>query len=224
MLFDFANIFVFLVAGLVFILLNIAISGIAQTRLFSKEKSMAYECGEEPIGDTRIKFNTRFYVIALIFLIFDVEIVYLRALVMLFNDAKLGLCYDLFLFFDEEGKRNDVKAYHVNEYIQEISGEKFTAKDFRTWGGTKLAAEKLINFRKKDDKKQRKKNITKMVKEVSTKLGNTPAVCRGSYIHPRFINDYLRGSFFRLWKETIGEQMYPLSESESHVIRYLENK
>ena len=77
MLFDFANIFVFLVAGLVFILLNIAISGIAQTRLFSKEKSMAYECGEEPIGDTRIKFNTRFYVIALIFLIFDVEIVFL---------------------------------------------------------------------------------------------------------------------------------------------------
>merc|ERR1711964_504791 len=58
-------------------LLNIAISGIAQTRLFSKEKSMAYECGEEPVGDTRIKFNTRFYLIALIFLIFDVEIVFL---------------------------------------------------------------------------------------------------------------------------------------------------
>ena len=66
------------------------------------------------------------------------------------------------MFFDEEGQRNDVKAYHVNEYIQDISGEKFTAKDFRTWGGTKLAAEKLVNFRKKDDKKQRKKNITKM--------------------------------------------------------------
>ena len=77
MLFDFANIFVFLVAGLVFILLNIAISGIAQTRLFSKEKSMAYECGEEPLGDTRIKFHTRFSVIALIFFIFDVEIVFL---------------------------------------------------------------------------------------------------------------------------------------------------
>ena len=46
---------------------------------------------------------------------------------------------------------------------------------------------------------------------------------RGSYIHPRFINDYLKGSFFRLWKDTLGEQMYPLSESESHVIRYLEN-
>ena len=67
-------------------------------------------------------------------------------------------------------------------------------------------------------------NITKMVKEVAIKLGNTPAVCRGSYIHPRFINDYLKGSFFRIWKETIGEQMYPLTENESHVIRYLENK
>ena len=101
--------------------------------------------------------------------------------------------------------------------------KKFTAKDFRTWGGTKLAAKKITEFRKKDDKKQRKKNITKMVKDVAKILGNTPAVCRGSYIHPRFINDYLRGSFFRLWKETLGEQMYPLTENESHVIRYLEN-
>ena len=46
----------------------------------------------------------------------------------------------------------------------------------------------------------------------------------GSYIHPRFISDYLKGSFFRLWKESEGEQMYPLGENESHVIRYLENK
>ena len=66
--------------------------------------------------------------------------------------------------------------------------------------------------------------MTKMVKEVAVKLGNTPAVCRGSYIHPRFISDYLKGSFFRLWKESEGEQMYPLGENESHVIRYLENR
>jgi len=153
----------------------------------------------------------------------DDEVPDLAAIAMMCKDAKKGKDDDLFLFFDENGNEQDVKAYHINEYIQEISGEKFTAKDFRTWGGTKLAAEKIIEFRKKDDKKQRKKNITKMVKEVSKKLGNTPAVCRGSYIHPRFLNDYLRGSFFRLWKETLGEQMYPLSENESHVIRYLEN-
>ena len=153
----------------------------------------------------------------------DDEVPDLAAIAMMCKDAKKGKDDDLFLFFDENGNEQDVKAYHINEYIQEISGEKFTAKDFRTWGGTKLAAEKIIEFRKKDDKKQRKKNITNMVKEVSKKLGNTPAVCRGSYIHPKFLNDYLRGSFFRLWKETLGEQMYPLSENESHVIRYLEN-
>ena len=140
------------------------------------------------------------------------------------KDAKKGKSDDLFLYFDEDGDTSDVKAYHVNEYLQKITGEKYTAKDFRTWGGTKLAAKSLTDFKKKDDKKLRKKNVTKMVKEVAVKLGNTPAVCRGSYIHPRFINDYLRGSFFRLWKESEGEQMYPLSENESHVIRYLENR
>jgi len=153
----------------------------------------------------------------------DEEIPDLPALIMMCKDAKKEKDGDLFLFYDENGNEQDVKAYHVNEYIQDISGEKFTAKDFRTWGGTKLAAKSICQFKKKDDKKQRKKNITKMVKEVSIKLGNTPAVCRGSYIHPRFTNDYLKGSFFRLWKETLGEQMYPLSENESHVIRYLEN-
>ena len=153
----------------------------------------------------------------------DEEIPDLPALVMMCKDAKKGKNDDLFLFYDENGNEQDVKAYHVNEYIQDICGEKFTAKDFRTWGGTKLAAKSIAEFRKKDDKKQRKKNVTKMVKEVSIKLGNTPAVCRGSYIHPRFLNDYLRGSFFRLWKETLGEQMYPLTENESRVIRYLEN-
>ena len=153
----------------------------------------------------------------------DEEIPDLPALIMMCKDAKKRKSEDLFLFFDEHGKPQDVKAYHVNDYIQDISGEKFTAKDFRTWGGTKLAAKKITEFRKKDDKKQRKKNITKMVKDVAKILGNTPAVCRGSYIHPRFINDYLKGSFFRLWKETLGDQMYPLTENESHVIRYLEN-
>jgi len=153
----------------------------------------------------------------------DEEIPDLPALIMMCKDAKKGKEGDLFLFYDENGNEQDVKAYHVNEYLQEISGEKFTAKDFRTWGGTKLAAKAICQFKKKDNKKQRKKNITKMVKEVSSTLGNTPAVCRGSYIHPKLINDYSKGSFFRLWKETLGEQMYPLTENESHVIRYLEN-
>ena len=154
----------------------------------------------------------------------DEEIPDLPALVMMCKDAKKGKRDDLFLFFDQNGNSQDVKAYHVNEYIQDICGEKFTAKDFRTWGGTKLAAKFLTTFKRHDNKKQRKKNVTIMVKNVAAKLGNTPAVCRGSYIHPRFVNDYLRGSFFRLWKDTLGKQRYRLSDNESRVIKYLKNR
>ncbi|MEO2179890.1 MAG: DNA topoisomerase I [Methanobacteriota archaeon] len=159
----------------------------------------------------------------------DIEIrdeifVDLPALIMLCKYTKKDKGGDLFAFFDEEGNTHDVKAYHVNEYIQEISGEKFTAKDFRTWGGTKRAAKELTNFKSKDSKAQRKKNVTKMVKVVSSHLGNTPAVCRGSYIHPRFVGDYLKGSFYRIWKDSLeGEDLIHLTRNESHVIRYLEN-
>ena len=149
----------------------------------------------------------------------------LPALIMLCKYTKKERGGDLFAFFDGEGKTHDVKAYHVNEYIQEIAGGKFTAKDFRTWGGTKLAARELTKFKSKDNKAQRKKNITKIVKAVSSQLGNTPAVCRGSYIHPRFIGDYLKGAFFRLWKDSLeGENLIHLTENESHVIRYLKNR
>ena len=98
MLFDFANIFIFLVAGIVFILLNILISSVAQTRLFTQEKSIAYECGEEPIGDTRIKFNTRFYVIALIFLIFDVETVFLFPWAVVYREIGMLAFVEMLIF------------------------------------------------------------------------------------------------------------------------------
>ena len=77
MLFNFANVLIFLIVGCVFVVLNLTVSRLLHTKLFSGEKYIPYECGEDPIGDTRIKFNTRFYVIALIFLIFDVETVFL---------------------------------------------------------------------------------------------------------------------------------------------------
>jgi len=98
MLFDFANIFVFLIAGIVFILLNILISSIAKPRLFTQEKSIAYECGEEPIGDTRIKFNTRFYVIALIFLIFDVETVFLFPWAVVYRQIGMLAFVEMLIF------------------------------------------------------------------------------------------------------------------------------
>ena len=89
MLFNFANVLIFLIVGSLFVVLNLTISRLLHTKLFSSEKNIPYECGEDPIGDTRIKFNTRFYVIALIFLIFDVETVFLFPWAVVFR--KLGL-------------------------------------------------------------------------------------------------------------------------------------
>ena len=89
MLFNFANVLIFLGIGSVFVVLNITISRLLHTKLFMDEKYIPYECGEDPVGDTRIKFNTRFYVIALIFLIFDVEIVFLFPWAVVFR--KIGV-------------------------------------------------------------------------------------------------------------------------------------
>ena len=86
MLFNFANVLVFLVVGCVFVVLNTTLSRLLHTKLFTEEKFIPYECGEDPIGDTRVKFNTRFYVIALIFLIFDVEIVFLFPWAVVFRE------------------------------------------------------------------------------------------------------------------------------------------
>ena len=89
MLFNFANVLIFLIVGCLFVVLNLTVSRLLHTKLFSGEKYIPYECGEDPIGDTRIKFNTRFYVIALIFLIFDVEAVFLFPWAVVFRDFGL---------------------------------------------------------------------------------------------------------------------------------------
>jgi NADH-quinone oxidoreductase subunit A len=95
---DFANVLIFLVVGSVFVLLNLTISRLLQTRLFTEEKYMPYECGEDPVGDTHIKFNARFYVIALIFLIFDVEIVFLFPWAVVFRQIGVLAFVEMFIF------------------------------------------------------------------------------------------------------------------------------
>jgi DNA topoisomerase-1 len=79
----------------------------------------------------------------------------------------------------------------VNEYLRQIAGQDFTAKDFRTWGGTVLAA---IAFSKQEEfetKKQAKSNIKTAICAVAELLGNTPAVCRKCYVHPVIVEAYL---------------------------------
>ena len=98
---------------------------------------------------------------------------------------------DLFQYLDEDGEVQDITSQDVNEYLRQIAGEDFTAKDFRTWGGTILAAIALSTQGNFETKKQAKSNIKTAICAVAELLGNTPAVCRKCYIHPVIIEAYL---------------------------------
>jgi DNA topoisomerase-1 len=105
---------------------------------------------------------------------------------------------ELFQYFDDEGRRRDVTSGDVNDYLREISGEEFTAKDFRTWAGTVLAALALNEFEKVESNVQARKNVVAAIESVAKRLGNTPAICRKCYIHPEVLNSYLDGSMVRM--------------------------
>lgn len=99
---------------------------------------------------------------------------------------------ELFQWIDADGKRHDVTSGDVNDYLREISGSDFTAKDFRTWAGTVLAAQSLRTANEFETERQAKRNITLVIASVAERLGNTPAVCRKCYIHPFLIDGYLQ--------------------------------
>jgi DNA topoisomerase-1 len=98
---------------------------------------------------------------------------------------------DLFQYVDDQGNPQNVNSEDVNAYLREISGAEFTAKDFRTWAGTVLAAMALGELEAADSHAQRKKNVVRAVESVAERLGNTPAVCRKCYVHPAIIDGYL---------------------------------
>jgi DNA topoisomerase I len=101
---------------------------------------------------------------------------------------------ELFQYIDDDGTHQDVTSQDVNAYLKELSGEDFTAKDFRTWAGTVLAARALREFDDPDSATQAKKNVLQAIEAVAGMLGNTRAVCRKSYIHPAIIDAYMDGS------------------------------
>jgi DNA topoisomerase-1 len=101
---------------------------------------------------------------------------------------------ELFKYLDDDGKRQEVDAEDVNAYLQEITGRDVTAKDFRTWAGTMLAAEALRAIGPAKSKREAEKNIVAAVDVTAKRLGNTRSVCRKYYIHPALIEGYLEGS------------------------------
>ena len=105
----------------------------------------------------------------------------------------LGGVRKLFNYLDGNGRPRPVKPVDINCYLKEATTEEFSAKDFRTWGGTIMAAVELAEIGKAETGDEIKKNIVKAVKRVAEKLGNTPAVCRSSYIHPSVLKQYEQG-------------------------------
>src|SRR3954468_15169391 len=99
--------------------------------------------------------------------------------------------YELFQYVDADGARQSICSDDVNAYLREISGHDFTAKDFRTWAGTVLAAQALKVASGFDTQRQAKKYIKAAIDVVAEKLGNTPAVCRKCYVHPFILDGYL---------------------------------
>jgi DNA topoisomerase-1 len=101
---------------------------------------------------------------------------------------------ELFQYIDDDGQRETIDSADVNAYLQEITGQQFTAKDFRTWAGTVLASLALQEFESFDSQAQAKKNVLRAIESVAERLGNTPTVCRKCYIHPAVLDSYLEGT------------------------------
>jgi DNA topoisomerase-1 len=101
---------------------------------------------------------------------------------------------ELFQYFDETGARRAVDSSDVNDYIREVSGSDFTAKDFRTWAGTVLGACALREIGPAASQTAAKRNAARAIEAVSHMLGNTPAVCRASYVHPAVLDAYAAGT------------------------------
>jgi len=119
---------------------------------------------------------------------------------------------ELFQYVDDEGRTQDVNSSDVNEYLRTITGTDFTAKDFRTWAATVLAATALRELAgdgvgRPVSPAQAKKHVLLAIEAVAGVLGNTPAICRKSYIHPAVLECYMDGSMPRKMKAALPASM-----------------
>jgi DNA topoisomerase-1 len=140
--------------------------------------------------------------------------------------------YEVFKYEDEAGTLVDVKRRHINQYIKEVMGEQFSAKDFRTWAGTLICACALARAESEvnanGNKSARKKALVAAIKEAAGHLGNTPAVCRSSYINPSVLKSFEKGRVVRYYFNTVEElverKMHGLHPSEKALLELLEEK
>ena len=134
---------------------------------------------------------------------------------------------ELFQYIDENGQPRTVESGDVNAYLQEVTGQDFTAKDFRTWAGTVTATCALQDLGEYESETQAKKNVVRAIETAAQHLGNTPTICRKSYVHPEVIDGYLHGSLLCALKahdeEAIVEALNGLRPEEISVLAFLES-
>jgi DNA topoisomerase-1 len=135
---------------------------------------------------------------------------------------------ELFAYLDADGEVRSIGSSDVNDYLREITGQDFTAKDFRTWSGTVLAAWALEELQAVDSESQAKRNVVRAVEQVAEWLGNTPAVSRRSYVHPAVIDAYLDGDVVREARQTaerkLREDLGRLTPQEAAVLALLRQR
>lgn len=132
----------------------------------------------------------------------------------------------LFQYFDDDGERRTVTSGDVNAYLREISGTDITAKDFRTWTGTVLAALALAEYEKADSQAAARRNVREAIEQVSARLGNTPTICRKCYVHPQVIDSYLSDDLTLEISEEIAEELKEpaLRPEERQVLEFLKQR
>lgn len=136
--------------------------------------------------------------------------------------------YELFQYLDEDGQRQTIDSADVNDYLKEITGQDFSAKDFRTWAGTVLAALALQEFQVFDKETEAKKNVVNAIKAVAERLGNTPSICRKCYVHPAVIDSYLEGTMLESLQQITAQELidnlHSLKPEEAAVMSLLEKR
>ena len=148
---------------------------------------------------------------------------YDRRLTKIVKDCRDLPGQELFQYIDAHGRRRSIGSGDVNQYVREISQQDFTAKDFRTWAGTVLAATSLAAIREERAGKVTKRDLVRAVESVADRLGNTKAVCRKSYIHPAILAAYLEGDTIRPSRGGANGKSL-LSADERAVLSFLERR
>ncbi|MCH4823903.1 DNA topoisomerase IB [Gramella lutea] len=147
-----------------------------------------------------------------------------QRLVELINQCEEIPGWELFKFYNENGEKQSIDSGMINEYIHEISGDMFSAKDFRTWSATKIFFETLHEIGYTEDEKQNKKNILIGFDAAAEGLGNTRSVCRSYYVHPKVIETYETGEikpYFKKVNRDIEPEYVQLSETEKAIYKLI---